>query len=84
LVAKQPSPPRAVVISHITAALFAIIKKKFQDPVRKEKPLIGDKPAVFLFKMTDENIYKIKLIEYTNGIFKIEKMSQIHPGIAEI
>jgi hypothetical protein len=34
--------------------------------------------------MTDENIYKIKLIEYTNGIFKIEKMSQIHPGIAEI
>jgi len=48
LVAKQPSPPRAVVISHITA----IIKKKFQDPVRKEKPLTGDKPAVVLFKKT--------------------------------
>jgi hypothetical protein len=75
LVAKQPSPPRAVVISHITAALVAIIKKKFQDPVRKEKPLIGDKPAVVHFKMTvwkylQNKTYRIPILM---GFSKLKK-----------
>jgi hypothetical protein len=40
--------------------------------------------AVALSTMTVQKLSKIKLIENANGIFKIEKMTKIRSGMAEM
>jgi hypothetical protein len=42
------------------------------------------KIAVALSTMTVQTLSKIKLIENANGIFKIEKMTKIRSGMAEM